>query len=218
MSSVSAREAILDTLRRAAGPRDVAAVDRDRPHTRPAWTGEALHRLQARLRARSSTVEVLEGGSAAVASAVLRYMAAHGLEGRLACAPALRGMAWPAGLLDLHLGAARKDETVSVTPCLAAVAESGVLMLVSGPDTPTTLNFVPEHHLVVVDESRIVSHMEDAWQVLRKHAAERGSMPRAVNLISGPSRTADVEQTLQLGAHGPRHLHVMILAAGSARG
>ena len=88
-------------------------------------------------------------------------------------------------------------------------------MLASGTQTPTTLNFVPEHHLVVVHEHQIVGWMEDAWQVLRGHAQAQGSMPRAVNVISGPSRTADVEQTLQLGAHGPRHLHVMIVSESS---
>lgn len=212
--STSAREAILAALRQGAGSRGSQAIAAPGPHTRPAWTGSPVTRLREKLQARSATVETLDGGAAAVPEAVLRYMAGHGLPGRLACAPALQGLPWPA-LLDLHLGAARRDEAVSVTPCLAAVAETGVLMLASGAQTPTTLNFVPEHHLVVVHESQIVGWMEEAWQGLRGHAQAQGTMPRAVNVISGPSRTADVEQTLQLGAHGPRFLHVMIVAAGA---
>ena len=46
--------------------------------------------------------------------------------------------------------------------------------------------------------------MEDAWD-----------LPRAINIVSGPSRTADVEQTIQLGAHGPRRLHVLLLGDAS---
>ena len=213
--SNDARDAILGTLRQSARPPGSAPVARPGPHTRPAWAGSPVTRLRERLQARSASVETLAGGTAAIPEAVLRYLASHGLPGRLACAPALQGLPWPAGLLDLHVGAARRDEAASVTPCLAAVAETGVLMLASGAQTPTTLNFVPEHHLVVVHEHQIVGWMEDAWQVLRGHAQAQGSMPRAVNVISGPSRTADVEQTLQLGAHGPRHLHVMIVSESS---
>ena len=61
-------------------------------------------------------------------------------------------------------------------------------MLLSGPDSPTTLNFLPEDHGVVLHESRIVAHPGDAWALLRK---ERGSMPRTANLICGPSKTGD---------------------------
>jgi len=77
----------------------------------------------------------------------------------------------------------------------------------SGPESPTTLNFLPDDFLCLLPESRIVPRLEDAWALLR---AERGSMPRATNIITGPSRTADVEQTIQLGAHGPRRLHVLL--------
>jgi L-lactate dehydrogenase complex protein LldG len=78
------------------------------------------------------------------------------------------------------------------------------LVLLSGPDSPTTLNFLPA--------GRIVPRMEDAWDLLR---GERGELPRAINIVSGPSRTADVEQTIQLGAHGPRRLHVLLLGDAS---
>jgi L-lactate utilization protein LutC len=81
-------------------------------------------------------------------------------------------------------------------------------VLTSGPQTPTTLNFLPDHFLCVLAAGRIVPRLEDAWDLLR---GEPGGMPRALNFVTGPSRTADVEQTIQLGAHGPRRLHVILV-------
>jgi len=81
-------------------------------------------------------------------------------------------------------------------------------MLLSGAQTPTTLNFLPDAHIVVLPAERIVGPYEEAWQRLRK---QQVAMPRTVNLITGPSRSADIEQTLQLGAHGPMQLHIIVL-------
>ena len=67
---------------------------------------------------------------------------------------------------------------------------------------------MPVHHIVVLRASDIVAYSEDVWAKLRN---ELGSMPRTVNFITGPSRTGDVEQMLQLGAHGPRCLHVLLI-------
>ena len=90
-------------------------------------------------------------------------------------------------------------------------AESGTLMMVSGPDNPTTLNFLPDTHIVVVDADDIAGDYETLWTRLRSAFGE-GVMPRTVNLITGPSRSADIEQTLILGAHGPRRLHVVVVS------
>lgn len=204
-----AREAILNAIRSANAGRSSAAPAPCPPHTRPAVAGDLAQRLRQKLEGRSATMEALATIDD-VPAAVLRYLSAHELPGRLACAPALASLAWPANLLDLCYGTPRRDELISVTPCIAAVAESGSVVLVSSPQSPTTLAFVPEHHLVLVRREQIVRHFEDVWRILRE-LASAGGMPRAVNVIAGPSRTADVEQTIQLGAHGPRHLHVMLV-------
>ena len=95
-----------------------------------------------------------------------------------------------------------------MTGAFAGIAETGSVMLLSGPGSPTTLNFLPEDHIVVLRESRIVPHLEDAWAMLR---AERESMPRTVNLICGPSKTGDIELVILEGAHGPRRLRVVVV-------
>jgi L-lactate dehydrogenase complex protein LldG len=148
------------------------------------------------------------GSLAAVGAEVARFVEAIGAGRRLCVSKALAAVDWPPGLVVEHRAARRDDET-SVTPCFAAVAESGSIVTLSGPDTPSTLNFVPDNHVVVVHAPQVVRHLEDAWAALR---ASGRPMPRTVNVIAGPSRTADIEQTIQLGAHGPRRLHVVLVA------
>jgi L-lactate dehydrogenase complex protein LldG len=112
--------------------------------------------------------------------------------------------------LDIRAGKAEPADEVSVTGAFGAIAETGTLMLTSGPQTPTTLNFLPETHVVVLWADQIAGNYESQWDALRARHGE-GKMPRTVNFITGPSRSADIEQTLQLGAHGPRRLHVIIV-------
>jgi L-lactate dehydrogenase complex protein LldG len=83
-------------------------------------------------------------------------------------------------------------------------------MLLSGPTHPTTLNFLPEVHIVVLRAADVVGPYENAWARVRT-ARDNGAMPRTVNFVTGPSRTADIEQTIQLGAHGPRRLHIILV-------
>jgi L-lactate dehydrogenase complex protein LldG len=114
----------------------------------------------------------------------------------------------------LAVSTAPWDATVlsSVSQALGAVAETGTLVLVSGPDNPTKLNFLPDNHIVVLDAKDIAGDLEAVWPRLREKFGD-GMMPRVVNLITGPSRSADIEQTLIMGAHGPRRLHVILVGA-----
>ena len=109
----------------------------------------------------------------------------------------------------LH-GAAEPEDEVSLSTAIAGAAETGTLFLVSGTDNPTTLNFLPETHIIVIKETDIFGAYEDVWQRIRDTYCSR-TMPRTVNMISGPSRTADIEQTIIMGAHGPKRLHVIIV-------
>lgn len=115
-------------------------------------------------------------------------------------------------LLQVSAGIADGSELTGVTAALCAVSETGTLMLTSGAERPTTLNFLPENHIVVLRQSQIQPSYEEGWARLR----EAGDMPRTVNLVTGPSRSADIEQTLQLGAHGPRRLHIILVEDAAA--
>ncbi|MGD9616648.1 MAG: lactate utilization protein C [Alphaproteobacteria bacterium] len=163
---------------------------------------------------------------AEIPAEVARYLAAENLPAELVMAPdpALDRIPWhERPLLRIRRGRAEPRDAVSLTPCLAAIAETGTLMLVSGEDTPTTLNFLPDTHIVVLRAGQVVAGYEDAWDLVRARAGDNTGgdplgWPRTINLITGPSRTGDIEQRIQLGAHGPRRLHVVLVDAAGAPG
>lgn len=154
----------------------------------------------------------------AVPEAVRAYLSRENLPARVVQAPALsEGLDWSrTPTLEIKTGTSDGSEDTSVTPVFAAVAETGTLMLTSDATTPTGLNFLPENHIAVVRRSQVVGPLEDAWARFRAARATADSdgftMPRTVNLITGPSRTGDIEQKIQMGAHGPRRLHVILVA------
>lgn len=159
----------------------------------------------------NATTERLAGWSA-VPPAVADTLAAAGLPPRLRMVDDARlaSLAWPADLA-VATGKAVDGDRASLAIAFAGIAETGTVMLLSSPASPATLNFLPEMHIVILPEQAIVGAYEDAWVNLRA-ALGVGVMPRVVNWITGPSRTADIEQTLLLGAHGPRLLHILMLA------
>lgn len=149
----------------------------------------------------------------ALPAAVTAYLRQQGLPARLAAAPhpLLRKATWPKSL-RVEYRAAQAEDGAAITVAAYGVAETGSVAMVSGPDTPTTLNFLPDHLMIVLPVSHILGHPEQVWSALR---ADGAPLPRAVNFVTGPSRTADVEQKMQLGAHGPRSVQIMLLEGGS---
>ncbi len=100
-------------------------------------------------------------------------------------------------------------DIASLTMSFAGIAETGTLMLHSGSQSPTTLNFLPDNHLVILRRSTIVGVYEEAWKKTREKYGN--TLPRTVNMITGPSRSADIEQKLQMGAHGPKNLVILMI-------
>lgn len=141
-------------------------------------------------------------------AAIARYLGEQRLPNAAVCWPEFAGLDWAAQGLQVEARAARDSDLVGITGAFCAIAETGTLMMCSGKDTPAVNSLLPETHIAVVSRSRIVAGMEDGWDLLRR---DIGDMPRAVNFISGPSRTADIEQTVTLGAHGPYRVHVLLI-------
>jgi L-lactate dehydrogenase complex protein LldG len=153
---------------------------------------------------------------AEVPEALRDYLAAHNLSTRIKMAPDERFDDLPfdkTPMLEITRGAAAPEDEVSLTAAFSGIAESGTLCMASGAKTPSTLNFLPENHVVVIKASEISGTLEDSWARLREKYGP-GNLPRTINFISGPSRTADIEQTLIMGAHGPRRLHILIVDDG----
>lgn len=112
--------------------------------------------------------------------------------------------------LDVWIGPSDGRQLVGLSHAFAGIAETGTVVMLSGPDNPSTLNLLPDHHLIVVDAREVAADYEAVWERLRALYGP-SELPRTVNWITGPSRSADIEQTLLLGAHGPRSLHLIVV-------
>jgi L-lactate dehydrogenase complex protein LldG len=221
---MTARDAVLSRIRSkvAKGGDEArrATVDRrlaDHPRNLvPArGQGDVEHRIRvftAMMQAVGGTVEILNDLND-VPHAVADYLRNSNLPARIrrGADPLLARLPWHrGGILEVAEGRAEEQDRASITRAFAGIAESGTVIQISGPDNPTTLNFLPEAHIVLLEASEIFAGYEDAWSKLRAVLGE-GVMPRTVNMISGPSRTADIEQTIVRPAHGPKNMHVIIV-------
>ena len=212
---MSARDEILQRVSAGVGKGDVVArraaaeayLHASARGPQPIMATDLLDRFQARAESLSSTVEMVADRQAAPA-AVARYLATLQLGMQAVITPELADLAWAAQGLKVTAGAAVDADLVGISGCFCAIAETGTLLLLSGPETPATVSLLPETHIALVPVTRLVATMEDAFALLR---TERGNVPRALNFISGPSRTGDIEQTIVLGAHGPCRVHLILM-------
>lgn len=148
-----------------------------------------------------------------VPDAVAQFLAEQNLPARVRLAPdpRLQGLPWSKRpLLEISAGRSEGNDAVSLCRAEAGIAETGTLMLASGPESPTTLNFLPDTEIVLMPADAVVGGMEEAWRILRQRFPGQ-SLPRTVNLVTGPSRSADIGLKIQLGAHGPRRLHIILV-------
>lgn len=218
---MSARDRILARLRAAepgapVAPPDVAGYYAQRPRLTPA---ERLNQLCVRLRA--SRVDVKLAGPhdwAPVAAGALQQRGVR----RLALGTCARAATLAAALPDTvdtvcfdgAIEGWKRElfETVDAgfTPASAGIAATGALLLNHGGALPRTLSLVPPVSLVCIDARDLYDDLHHAASAQRW----ADDMPTNRVLVSSPSRTADIQQTLAYGAHGPRELIVVVITDG----
>lgn len=213
---MSGREQIMATIRRSLG-RDAGPGEQQlsnlkmrqsarRHHARPQLGPELAAQLKAQMAKVQMTVTELSSMDELPAAAAA-YLREHQLPPQLSVAPELRSVEWPESL-EIHTGAARAEDLSSITACICAIAETGSVVMAASGESPATLRFMPDNHMVVLKRDQIVAHLEDAWGAMRE---QPGGISRAVHINTGPSRTGDVEQVIEIGAHGPRRMHVFLI-------
>ena len=220
----AARDAVLARVRSALAKKNDRAdaraaaeayMARHAQGPRPAMPDDLVERFLSRATDMESTVERV-ADRAAIPAAVVRYIDALVLPRELEIQRSKSGVCWPefadldwrgAGLTVEPRPTIGQDR-LGITGTFCAVAETGTLVLLTGAQAPTASALLVDTHVAVVNSDRIVSGMEEAFGMIR---SERGRLPRAVNFISGPSRTGDIEQTIVLGAHGPFRVHILVL-------
>jgi L-lactate dehydrogenase complex protein LldG len=161
-------------------------------------------------RAQASVTEVAEWADAP--AEIARFLRENNCPATLrkGADPRLAGLPWDETTLEILHGPSDGRDVNAVSAAFAGVAETGTLALVSGPDNPTTQNILPDNHIVALPRDAILADYESVFAKLRG-VYGKGDAPRTLNFITGPSRSADIEQTLLLGAHGPRRLHIVIV-------
>jgi len=222
---MSVRETLFASIRRSLGvtgeepARRAAVAQRLSQHPRgviPARgqlpPADRVKLFAAMVEAANGTAEILHA-AADVPSAVAALLRRHNLplQVRRGTDPRLAALPWEKErTLEVSTGASDGHQLASVSHAFAGVAETGTLVMASGPDNPTTLNFLPDTHIVVVSAKDIAGDYETVWQRVRETFGI-DALPRNINMITGPSRSADIAQILILGAHGPRRLHVLVV-------
>jgi L-lactate dehydrogenase complex protein LldG len=214
---MSARDNILRRIREANGREAgtsakernaiLAKLDARERGPLPTMEWEPRPRFRERCIAMMSTVDEV-GSLAEVPRTVASYLKERNLPTNGACWQEFAELDWAGAGLAIEARPSHGDDKLGITGAFCALAENGTLMLLSGENTHATTSLLPENHVAVVAASRIVRTMEDGWDLLRR---ERVGLPRQVNFVSGPSRTADIEMTLVLGAHGPFRVHVIVV-------
>jgi L-lactate dehydrogenase complex protein LldG len=197
------RDAILANLRKAHGERREIP-----PYLLPPFVNDLAG--QFIVKARAAVAEVREIAAVEDAPAAIQaILAAAGLPSRIhvpSCSP-LRELPWEkAPDLMLSDRAPTKDDA-AFSAADYAVAETGTLAFFSGSRSLSSWHFRPGREIVLLLRSCILPRLEDVIGLLR---AGR-QMPATMNLVTGPSRTADIEQTIELGAHGPCATHILIV-------
>lgn len=217
---MSARSAILAAIRAANGTvpsapaaiaQEAARLVADPGPVQPKFNAlSVVARFIAGATSERVTATVAQVASLAqVPAAIADYLHRHDEALRISVQPVapLDKLDWSGFALDHALA---QDGGTAVTWAEYGIAETGSVVFRSGPDAPMLLNFLPLRHVVVLARDTILAYPEDLWL----HLGVAGvAQPRLLSIVAGTSGTADIEARNVRGAHGPRHMHI-VLARG----
>jgi L-lactate dehydrogenase complex protein LldG len=131
------------------------------------------------------------------------------------CEPSelISAMQWPKDINNKITNDYKQTGQLGIMQADCAIAETGSVVVRSGAHHPTAAGFLVDTLIVLVSLKDMLLGLEDTWPIINAKQQQQGinNLPRGVNIITGPSRTADVEQKVQLGAHGPRQLMVILI-------
>ena len=111
----------------------------------------------------------------------------------------------------VHRGEAPRIDGAGVSRALYGLADTGSVVLAASPEEPRAASLLPEVHVSLLAEDRILPGLAELFEALG------GGLPSALAVVTGPSRSADIEQKLVVGVHGPGEVHVVLTPPGAAR-
>jgi L-lactate dehydrogenase complex protein LldG len=196
---MNARDDILSSIRSRTRPK----ADKPEPYRAPTVNSNLITTFAEKAQAANAEIRILEG-EAEIPEAIADVLRSHNLAARLHMPPLsdIANMDWR---MDIQHSLPGPDDA-TVTRAPLAIAETGTLVQPARHASPASWHFRPGFEITILRESDIVAHFEDAIAKLKNQ-----NLPMTINLITGPSRTGDIEQTLELGAHGPKALAILII-------
>lgn len=105
----------------------------------------------------------------------------------------------------VHRGVAPRIDGAGISQAAYGLADTGSVVLAASPDEPRKRHLLPDVHVSLLAEERILPGLAELF------AAVGDDLPSALAIVTGPSRSADIEQRLVVGVHGPREVHVVLL-------
>ena len=195
------REQILSAIR----ARKLKQAPPPGPYRAPKTEGDLTEAFAKKLSAQQSDVRFLDG-MADVPDAIADILRGRNMAARIHIAPECELAALALPNVEVRREAPGQFDA-AVTFASFAIAETGTLAYASSKDNPASWHFRPVLEIAIVRAGTVVAELEDVLSALKA----KGGLPTTLNLVSGPSRTGDIEQTMELGAHGPKALAVLVL-------
>lgn len=195
---MGAREDILSAVKRRTG-----SSPHPERYVAPRIEGSLPERFAERATAEFAEVRFLERMTD-VPDVVAEILRQRNLPAAIHVPPnrQIEAFPWGKGLELLGTPPGADDAALAIAPF--AIAETGTLVYSAAPDAPASWHFRPGLEIAVVAAANILPHLEDVL-------ARLSPLASTVNLVTGPSRTGDIEQTMELGAHGPKALSILVV-------